>query len=339
MTRSNKRSHQTQKHTSSEEEDGAYIQNPPSPPDTHEESLSDEEEVRSEDYDTEMEYGTPIRSRIRFTTQQTELLEDMYQRNQRPSTEEKAKLAARFDTPVSRIQIWFQNRRATEKKTRQSSKSADGGPSASRTSSSRSSRNRDTDRHLDSQSSRQGPSQRAKKRRPEEKLDDQVPIQLRSSQGRHCQFPIPPPNVFYHTSARSADMIPYYPTTRHSDPGILYNPYHPFEAKLYYATTTASPTINPQEMIYPAPADYIPPDSYNTPSSSEHQLSIEEEKYIMSDNNFTLLAEGSTSSSLRQQQEQAREPGQSSTNILSHDDEQQLPAYDPPAAEKGELML
>ncbi|GAN02288.1 hypothetical protein MAM1_0020c01731 [Mucor ambiguus] len=58
----------------------------------------------------------PVRPRQRFTTDETAGLEQVYRRNKRPSNEIKQRLARRFSTSVSRIQIWFQNRRAKEKK-------------------------------------------------------------------------------------------------------------------------------------------------------------------------------------------------------------------------------
>lgn len=64
-----------------------------------------------------------VRPRQRFTAGETAALEQVYQRNKRPSNEIKQRLTRRFNTSVSRIQIWFQNRRAKEKKSDSSSNS------------------------------------------------------------------------------------------------------------------------------------------------------------------------------------------------------------------------
>ncbi|KAG1077758.1 hypothetical protein G6F42_024639 [Rhizopus arrhizus] len=58
----------------------------------------------------------PVRPRKRFTTEETASLEQVYRRSKRPTTEIKQRLSRRFNTTMSRIQIWFQNRRAKEKK-------------------------------------------------------------------------------------------------------------------------------------------------------------------------------------------------------------------------------
>lgn len=58
----------------------------------------------------------PIRSRRRFTLDETEALEQAYKQTKRPTQEVKQRFAHNFDTTVPRIQIWFQNRRAKEKK-------------------------------------------------------------------------------------------------------------------------------------------------------------------------------------------------------------------------------
>lgn len=63
----------------------------------------------------------PIRSRRRFTLDETEALEQAYKQSKRPSQEVKQRFARNFDTNVPRIQIWFQNRRAKEKKMSDSS--------------------------------------------------------------------------------------------------------------------------------------------------------------------------------------------------------------------------
>ncbi|KAI9352324.1 hypothetical protein BD770DRAFT_393212 [Pilaira anomala] len=61
-------------------------------------------------------YGTPVRPRKRFALEETRLLEDEFKKNARPTADVKKKLADTFDTVPNRIQIWFQNRRAKEKK-------------------------------------------------------------------------------------------------------------------------------------------------------------------------------------------------------------------------------
>lgn len=58
----------------------------------------------------------PVRPRKRFTTEETTSLEQVYRRSKRPTSEIKQRLSRRFNTSMSRIQIWFQNRRAKEKK-------------------------------------------------------------------------------------------------------------------------------------------------------------------------------------------------------------------------------
>ncbi|KAG2194283.1 hypothetical protein INT46_000051 [Mucor plumbeus] len=63
----------------------------------------------------------PIRSRRRFTSDETDALEQAYQHTKRPKQEVKQRFARDFDTTVPRIQIWFQNRRAKEKKISDSS--------------------------------------------------------------------------------------------------------------------------------------------------------------------------------------------------------------------------
>ncbi|CEP16163.1 hypothetical protein [Parasitella parasitica] len=59
----------------------------------------------------------PIRTRIRFAPEDKEVLERAYRKSKRPTNEAKQRLAEDMGTTVSRIQIWFQNRRAKEKKT------------------------------------------------------------------------------------------------------------------------------------------------------------------------------------------------------------------------------
>lgn len=73
----------------------------------------DEDQAEEEEYET---YGTPIRPRQRFTAEETRILEDLFKSTIRPTAEAKQSLARQFGTSTQRIQIWFQNRRAKEKK-------------------------------------------------------------------------------------------------------------------------------------------------------------------------------------------------------------------------------
>lgn len=61
-------------------------------------------------------YGTPVRPRKRFSLEETRILEEEFKKNSRPTAEVKKRLAEDFNTVANRIQIWFQNRRAKEKK-------------------------------------------------------------------------------------------------------------------------------------------------------------------------------------------------------------------------------
>lgn len=84
-------------------------------------SLSSEEISTAEENDTlpsedEVEYGTPVRPRQRFSIEQTSILERAFEKTHRPSADIKKDLATQFETEPGRIQIWFQNRRAKEKK-------------------------------------------------------------------------------------------------------------------------------------------------------------------------------------------------------------------------------
>ncbi|GAA5802676.1 hypothetical protein HPULCUR_008150 [Helicostylum pulchrum] len=83
-------------------------------------SFSSEEIYTAEDDNLssgdEMYYGTPVRPRQRFSTEETSILERAFKETPRPSAEIKKDLAYQFGTVPSRIQIWFQNRRAKEKK-------------------------------------------------------------------------------------------------------------------------------------------------------------------------------------------------------------------------------
>ncbi|EIJ87506.1 hypothetical protein NEPAR06_0087 [Nematocida parisii] len=54
--------------------------------------------------------------RPRLTTAQTKLLSIVYQQNPRPSNDLRCKLASDFNIPIRTVQIWFQNRRAKDRK-------------------------------------------------------------------------------------------------------------------------------------------------------------------------------------------------------------------------------
>ncbi|RCH80172.1 hypothetical protein CU097_001950, partial [Rhizopus azygosporus] len=75
-----------------------------------------------DDDDDEAEDGLipPIRSRKRFTIEQSRVLEDAYKEHGHPSRDFKEKIAKKFSTSPRRIQIWFQNRRAKDKRDKKS---------------------------------------------------------------------------------------------------------------------------------------------------------------------------------------------------------------------------
>ncbi|CAO3698473.1 unnamed protein product [Rhizopus stolonifer] len=75
------------------------------------------EEALSHNSDSDEDlYNTPIRPRKRFGNSQVIILENTFLENDHPSREIKDKLAKQFNTTTRRIQIWFQNRRAKNKK-------------------------------------------------------------------------------------------------------------------------------------------------------------------------------------------------------------------------------
>ena len=74
---------------------------------------SSEDDISSSSSD---ECTVPIRTRQRFKPNETIILEQQYQTCSKPSTETKQRLSERLDTSLDRIQVWFQNRRAKEKK-------------------------------------------------------------------------------------------------------------------------------------------------------------------------------------------------------------------------------
>ncbi|KAG2236622.1 hypothetical protein INT48_000177 [Thamnidium elegans] len=81
---------------------------------SEENSTGEEDDILlSED---EIDYGTPVRPRQRFSSEETGILERAFKESPRPTAEMKKDLAVQFGTVPGRIQIWFQNRRAKEKK-------------------------------------------------------------------------------------------------------------------------------------------------------------------------------------------------------------------------------
>jgi hypothetical protein len=235
------------------------------------------------------DYGTPIRSRQRFTTEETRILEEVYQKANRPSSDTKQRLAAEFDTTPQRIQIWYQNRRAKEKKTAGGQGSSGGmaGGSASHSSAGRA-------RREEGESSRTYPlaeinerrkqarlkklmeSEKKKKRRVVEHDDDQAAIHLRSpvqsyatEYGMRSRSESPPP-IYQSRSSRSTQynpaMLNYplnYPRTRHSDPTLthFYQPEYDGNKQVLY-TMAPSPTINPAEVGFPP---FMQPSNPNEP--------------------------------------------------------------------------
>ncbi|KAI9487762.1 MAG: hypothetical protein EXX96DRAFT_554564 [Benjaminiella poitrasii] len=78
---------------------------------------SDEEHSKESSGDEE--FGQiPIRPRQRFTQQEIDMLERVYQEHERPSNDTKRELAVACNTILERIQVWYQNRRAKEKKSK-----------------------------------------------------------------------------------------------------------------------------------------------------------------------------------------------------------------------------
>ncbi|KAI8341340.1 Homeodomain-like protein, partial [Chlamydoabsidia padenii] len=56
------------------------------------------------------------RERERFSVEQVQQMEQVFERTPRPSSGEKEKMAKDFNTPKRRIQVWFQNRRSKSKR-------------------------------------------------------------------------------------------------------------------------------------------------------------------------------------------------------------------------------
>jgi hypothetical protein len=92
---------------------------------------SNNEEKSTQSEDEGSSWDIPIRSRQRFPRDQLKTLENLYASNKRPDYEDKEELATRFGTTVKRIQIWFQNRRAKDKKEPKKQTSGGGDKSSS----------------------------------------------------------------------------------------------------------------------------------------------------------------------------------------------------------------
>ncbi|KAI8985216.1 hypothetical protein BDB01DRAFT_103457 [Pilobolus umbonatus] len=79
---------------------------------------------------SENEYAQlPIKSRRRFSSKEQTILEKSYDSCRRPTLDVKKALASKLETTPKRIQIWFQNRRAKEKKSSSDSKPSEGNKS------------------------------------------------------------------------------------------------------------------------------------------------------------------------------------------------------------------
>lgn len=322
---SNRQEHHDRDHTPSEEEEGSN------------------DEV--EDYDTDLDFGTPIRSRIRYTMEQTRILEDVYQKGKRPSSEDKQKLARRFDTSMHRIQIWFQNKRAKEKKTKQGDALVDGETSSSETEREvMSTPTTSSSRHRPAasssswrSSSRKSKNQKVKE--PERDRDDAYyPVQLHSDSAtqQHSQH-----NFLMHTGpfyqsgkcnitdSEPSDypqLIPTMPNARRASQGFMFPPNC---GKFYYHMP--NPTMNPQDMIYRPPPNSAPAPTYlqepYTPPE-EIQVGVDQGKYFVSEHPLESVASMSSSSKLQPQQLQPQQPEEheqlpEGPSILTHEDSDQ----------------
>lgn len=65
--------------------------------------------------------GVEYHRRVRFTTEQLLTLEEVYKRTEKPPRQIKEQLARDFSTTYKRIQVWFQNRRARQRREEKSS--------------------------------------------------------------------------------------------------------------------------------------------------------------------------------------------------------------------------
>ncbi|KAI8883216.1 hypothetical protein K501DRAFT_133140, partial [Backusella circina FSU 941] len=54
--------------------------------------------------------------RQRFPRDQLKALESLYNSNKKPSYEDKRRISLKYGITIKRVQIWFQNRRAKDKK-------------------------------------------------------------------------------------------------------------------------------------------------------------------------------------------------------------------------------
>ncbi|CAO3634824.1 unnamed protein product [Mucor hiemalis] len=248
-----------------------------------------------DDYDTDLDYGTPIRSRIRFTLEQTKTLEETYQKNKRPSSEAKQKLALRFNTTIHRIQIWFQNRRAKEKKSRQSG--ANQIPDGAEASTSETEGDLIAD--ISQALSRNQPSssskeklRKGKSRKMSEEYEPYYPVQLHSDGAaqQHSQPTLLPNTYPFYQDGKGSTagnvpndyhhVMPNIPTVRRVTHGFTYP--HAF-GKVYYHM--ASPTMNPQDMIYRHSDSVNVPGYVEEPYTppEEREVSVDHAQYFVND--------------------------------------------------------
>lgn len=80
-------------------------------------TFSSPSEIEFEDQDLEDDQQEPgYKRRIRFTAEEQAILCKAYRKNPKPSKKDKIALAERLDTSFKRVQVWFQNKRAKEKR-------------------------------------------------------------------------------------------------------------------------------------------------------------------------------------------------------------------------------
>lgn len=257
-------------------------------------SVSDNDEGDNDSYE---EYGTPIRSRQRFTADETRTLEEMFRRTNRPSSEAKQKLAIRFDTTTQRIQIWFQNRRAKENK---NASMVDSGSTTVDDSSSAVDGVGFTADGIDNsmnQEPEDGQGQRKKKRRMQELDGGQSRIQLR-----------PGISLYQESQAEPLPPLPTYPFTipRRFEPNMVLH-----DGRWYFAVPPS--TINPAEMENPSLVPFNPGGEFNIVEAGEFIGG----DYADDATSLELLAEASTT---RQEK-----PTEDTQNILTHEGDENLP--------------
>lgn len=78
----------------------------------------------SEDEDVMGDQDPGYKRRIRFTTEQQAILCEAYRQTPKPSRQEKHVLAERLNTTFKRVQVWFQNKRAKDKRERSATRPA-----------------------------------------------------------------------------------------------------------------------------------------------------------------------------------------------------------------------